>query len=76
MTEKINPADYLAIRNDLFDSLKEIDAEINKALAFNKSKRAAETARNLFADRARVVDELLVAYGIQAQPHSSLSGEN
>ena len=66
-------SDYLSVRNELFSLLQGIDVEIDKALNFKTSKRAAETARQLFAERARVLDELLTNYGIEAEPHPALS---
>lgn len=66
---------YLAMRNELLNALREIDLEITQALGFKTSKRAAHTARNLFAERARVADELS-EYGIEVDPHPAVAGRN
>jgi hypothetical protein len=62
---------FLEIRSKLFDALQELDAEISKTLSYTKSKRAAEQARQLFTDRAQLVDEL-ASFGIDIDPHPAL----
>jgi hypothetical protein len=51
--------------------LNEIDAEIDSTLKFQSSKRAAEKARQLFAERAAIADELL-GFGVDVEPHPAL----
>jgi hypothetical protein len=69
---KIAASVFLEMRSALIKHLAEIDDEIDKALGFKTSKRAAEKARQLFAERARVADELLT-FGVTADPHPALS---
>lgn len=62
---------FLAIRSDLLRTLGEIDAEIDEVLKHPKSKRAFERAKVLFAERKRIVDEL-VHFGVEAEPHHAV----
>lgn len=62
---------YMQMRNDLIDTVKSIDAEIKTVLAFPASKRAAGTARELFAWRKRVAEELRL-YGVEVDDHPAL----
>lgn len=69
--DNVKASVFLAMRSDLMTALQEIDAEIERALRYRSSKRAAHTARQLFAERARVADELL-EFGIEVDPHPAL----
>lgn len=71
-TGRISASVFLEMRSKLFTALEEIDGEINKTLRFTKSKRAAEQARQLFVERAQLVDEL-AAFGIDIDPHPALT---
>ena len=62
---------FLDLRSRLFNLLRDIDAEIDSTLKFKTSKRAAEKARQLFAERAAVADELL-GFGVDVEPHPAL----
>lgn len=68
---KISASDFLDLRSRLFILLREIDAEIDSTLKYKTSKRAAEKARQLFAERASVADELL-GFGVDVEPHRAL----
>ena len=68
---RIKASACLELRSHLLDALREIDGEIDKALGFKTSKRAADKARQLFAERANIADEL-VTFGVNVEPHSSL----
>lgn len=63
---------FLELRSALLSALQEIDSEISAVLAYRTSKRAAEKARQLFAHRAQVADELS-AYGVSVDPHPAVS---
>ena len=63
---------FLEMRSTLFTALEEIDGEINRTLKFTKSQRAAEQARQLFMQRAQLVDEL-ASFGIEIDPHPALT---
>lgn len=63
---------FMELRSTLMSALREIDAEIDNTLGFKTSKRAAEKARQLFAERARIADELLT-FGVDVEPHPALS---
>lgn len=67
----IKASAFLAMRNDLIQALSEIDAEIDKALKNSKSKRAFEHAKHLFAERQRVVTEL-VEFGVEVDTHPAV----
>ena len=62
---------FLAMRNDLINALREIDAEIDKTLKAGKSKRAFEHAKQLFAERQRVSTEL-VEFGVEVETHPAV----
>lgn len=62
---------FLALRNELLVALREVDVEIDHALGFRASKRAASKARELFAERQRIADEL-AELGVDVAPHSSV----
>lgn len=62
---------FLAMRNDLINAVREIDAEIDKALKSGKSKRAFEHAKHLFAERQRVSTEL-VEFGVEVPTHPAV----
>lgn len=62
---------FFAMRTSLLTALAEIDAEIDKALGFKTSKRAADKARQLFAQRSQVADEL-VEFGVEVDAHPAL----
>ena len=62
---------FFAMRTELLKSLADVDSEIDQALGFKSSKRAAEMARQLFAERARLSDELL-EFGIEVDAHPAL----
>jgi hypothetical protein len=68
---RIKASAFLELRSSLFNALREIDAEIDKALRFKTSKRAAEQARQLFFERGNIADELL-AFGVDVDPHPAL----
>jgi hypothetical protein len=63
---------FLEMRSSLIHALEDIDAEIDKTLSFTKSKRAAEQARQLFTQRAQLVDELS-SFGVDIDPHPALT---
>ena len=62
---------FLDLRSRLFDLLRQIDLEIDSTLKDETSKRAAEKARQLFAERAAVADEL-AGFGVEVEPHPAI----
>lgn len=62
---------FMAMRSELLTALQVIDAEIDRALSHSNSQRAADRARLLFQQRARICDELL-DYGIEVDPHPAV----
>lgn len=63
---------YMAMRNQLLTTLREIDVEIDQVLASKKSQRAADRARALFMARGRLAEELR-DYGIETDPHPAVA---
>lgn len=72
MPNGVKASVFLAMRSELLNALNEIDAEIDRALSYRTSKRAAQKARDLFEERARVADEL-EHFGVAVEPHPALA---
>lgn len=62
---------FFAMRSELLKALADVDSEIDQALGYKSSKRAAEKARQLFAERSRLADELL-EFGVEVDAHPAL----
>lgn len=71
MRDKVKASVFMAMRNDLLQSLRDIDWEIDRVLEKRSSKRAADRAKTLFCERDRVVDEL-AEFGLIIGPHKSV----
>lgn len=62
----------MAMRTDLLNSIREIDAEIDKAINNRRSKRSFERAKELFAERSRIVKEL-AEFGLHIEQHPAVT---
>lgn len=62
---------WLAMRSDLIAAVQGIDAEIDKVLKFPASQRAADKAKELFAERHRVAKELK-DFDVVVEPHPAV----
>lgn len=70
--DELTASEFFSMRSELIKCLQLIDTEIDKTLGFKSSKRAADKARQLFSDRAKVADELL-GFGVEVDPHSAVT---
>lgn len=64
-------SDFLAARNDLLNTLREIDAEISKVITNKRSSKAFEKAKALFAGRDFVVSQL-AEFGLDVEAHPAV----
>lgn len=69
----VKASTYLAMRTELLIALREIDEEINKALAVRKSAQAFERAKTLFSARKRIVKRLSAEFGLQIDDHPAVT---
>lgn len=60
---------FLARRNELLQSIRFLDAEIDAVLSGERSAENADRAKRLFADREHVADLLGLEFGVDVEPH-------
>lgn len=69
--EGIKASVFMAMRNNLLTALRDIDAEIDYTLTMRRSNRALARAKELFAERQRLSDEL-ADYGVEVETHPAV----
>lgn len=62
---------FMGIRNKLLAALRDVDAEIDYTLSIRRSNRALVRAKELFAERQRLSDEL-IEYGVEVETHPAV----
>lgn len=65
---------FLARRNELLQSIRFLDAEIDAVLSGERSAENADRAKRLFADREHVADLLGLEFGVDVEPHVAVCG--